>query len=155
MLLCEREKWGQNGCNWGHSHPIRMRQADFPSYVPGYPTLISPKWRGRRISWRSGSAARRKIGLKLGRAPDVSTPLTGAKSGCRKCLAVLRSVLDGRCEAQMDSQCHIETFRLFLVRNQFVCHGTKANRVGGTPRRAHTSGCVVGRVGHSVRSCEK
>ena len=49
------------------------------------------------------------MGLKVGRAPDVRGPDTGAKSRCRKCLAFPRSLPPVQCEAQKDSECHIGT----------------------------------------------
>ena len=55
---------------------------DISPYFPGYPSLLSRKWRGRRISWRNGGATRGGMGTKFGRAPDVSGPDTGSKSRC-------------------------------------------------------------------------
>ena len=66
-------------------HPHRMETGaryEYRSLIPGSPSLLSRKWRGRRISWRNGGAARGGMGPKFGRAPDVSGPDTGAKSRC-------------------------------------------------------------------------
>ena len=65
--------------------PNRMETGaryEYRSLIPGSPSLLSRKWRGRRISWRNGGAARGGMGPKFGRAPDVSGPDTGAKSRC-------------------------------------------------------------------------
>ena len=69
---------------------VRRLVYEYRSLISRISQPTSAKMARSRLSWRNGGATRGGMGTKLGRAPDVSGPDTGAKSRCRKCLAFPR-----------------------------------------------------------------